>query len=103
MACPVIDIINYDHFGYTPATDTSYGGFADNLEFRWNEIPERENVRRNGDTSLPARTPTMAGGLFTIDRAYFYEMGSYDQGMDVWGGENIEMSFRVCSSLISYS
>lgn len=37
----------------------------------------------------------MAGGLFTIDRQYFYDIGSYDEGMEIWGAENIEMSFRV--------
>ena len=25
----------------------------------------------------------MAGGLFSIDRDYFYEIGSYDEGMDL--------------------
>lgn len=39
----------------------------------------------------------MAGGLFSIHRQYFYDMGTYDDQMEIWGGENLEMSFRVRS------
>ena len=63
--------------------------------FKRYRVPQREMDRRGGDRSKPLHTPAIAGGLFSIDRDYFYEVGSYDEGMDIWGGENLEMSFRV--------
>ncbi|XP_050535086.1 polypeptide N-acetylgalactosaminyltransferase 5 isoform X1 [Daktulosphaira vitifoliae] len=95
VVCPVIDVISDDNFEYVTASDMTWGGFNWKLNFRWYRVPQREMLRRNNDRTEPLRTPTMAGGLFSIDKEYFYELGSYDEGMDIWGGENLEMSFRV--------
>ncbi len=79
---------------YNGGGHAGYGIFTWSLFFTWGTMPER--VRSKLITGYePYPSPTMAGGLFTIDRNYFYEIGSYDEGMDIWGAENLEMSFRV--------
>uniref|UniRef100_A0A0A9ZCM1 Polypeptide N-acetylgalactosaminyltransferase n=1 Tax=Lygus hesperus TaxID=30085 RepID=A0A0A9ZCM1_LYGHE len=97
VVVPIIDVIDDKNFQYQNnggTYDFEVGGFTWNGHFTWIETPPEE-ARRRKSLAHPTRTPTMAGGLFAIDRKYFWEVGSYDEQMDIWGGENLEMSFRI--------
>ena len=45
---------------------------------------------------LSCRTPAMIGCSFVVNRKFFGEIGLLDPGMDVYGGENIELGIKVC-------
>lgn len=65
-------------------------------------IPERERNRTNDDPTAAIRTPGMVGGLFSMDREFFYKLGAYDGGMIIWSGDDVELSIRswVCGGKI---
>ncbi|KAL5006230.1 hypothetical protein ScPMuIL_015036 [Solemya velum] len=94
ILCNEIDLIDANTLQYGGTGSSSVGGFWWSLHFSWRPIPHHEVQRRKSSVD-PIRSPTMAGGLFAADRKYFFEIGAYDPGMDVWGGENLEISFRV--------
>ena len=98
VVCPVIDIINDQTFAYSRSFDSHWGAINWELSFRWFSVGHHELSRmrlRNYDQTSTYRSPIMAGGLFAIDREYFFEMGTYDSSLKIWGGENIEMSLRI--------
>ncbi|XP_063624582.1 putative polypeptide N-acetylgalactosaminyltransferase 9 isoform X2 [Cydia splendana] len=96
VVCPVIDVIddNTLEFHYRDSTSVNVGGFDWNLQFNWHPVPARERARHT-NTAEAVWSPTMAGGLFAIDKAFFETLGTYDSGFDIWGGENLELSFKT--------
>uniref|UniRef100_A0A671NR89 Polypeptide N-acetylgalactosaminyltransferase n=1 Tax=Sinocyclocheilus anshuiensis TaxID=1608454 RepID=A0A671NR89_9TELE len=94
VASPVIDIINMDTFAYVAASSDLQGGFDWSLHFKWEQLSAEKRAKR-ADPAEPIKTPIIAGGLFVIDRSWFNRLGKYDTAMDIWGGENFEISFRV--------
>ncbi|XP_011700985.1 PREDICTED: putative polypeptide N-acetylgalactosaminyltransferase 9 isoform X2 [Wasmannia auropunctata] len=96
VVCPVIDVIDDSTLEYhwRDSSGVNVGGFDWNLQFNWQAVPEREK-KRHKNAAEPVWSPTMAGGLFSIDRAFFERIGTYDSGFDIWGGENLELSFKT--------
>ncbi|KAM9331696.1 polypeptide N-acetylgalactosaminyltransferase 10-like [Pholidichthys leucotaenia] len=93
IVCPMIDVIDHDHFGYdTQAGDAMRGAF--DWEMYYKRIPIPPEMERD-DPSEPFESPVMAGGLFSVDRKWFWELGGYDTGLEIWGGEQYEISFKV--------
>lgn len=96
VVCPVIDVIDDASLEYhfRDSTGVNVGGFDWNLQFNWHGVPERERAHHS-HTAEAVATPTMAGGLFSINRNFFERLGTYDSGFDIWGGENLELSFKT--------
>ena len=51
--------------------------------------------KRRVHSWAPTHTPAIAGGLFSIDKDFFRRLGYYDPGFDIWGAENLELSFKT--------
>ena len=93
IACPMIDLINAETLIYS-ASPMVKGGLNWALNFKWDSVPS-DKLRTYDDFIKPINSPTMAGGLYAIHKDFFNHLGTYDSGMDLWGGENVELSLRT--------
>ncbi|XP_071108897.1 polypeptide N-acetylgalactosaminyltransferase 1-like [Haliotis cracherodii] len=91
---PAIPGIDKNTFAFKTDVDAKVlqvGIFTWSLVYTW-ETPRLED--RETPIS-PVKSPTMPGGLFAIDKDFFFHVGTYDDGMSFWGAENVEISFRI--------
>ena len=94
---PVVDNINYKTMGYEDwnNVDKVRGGLDWNFLWTFVEPDVRFGSSFGFDEIDPFPSPTMVGCAFAVDREFFFQSGSYDDEMMIWGGENVEMAVRV--------
>lgn len=103
--CPQIDVISDDSLAYVKSIDAHWGAFSWNLHFRW-FMPSADVINQKAQNpSKPYPTPAMAGGLFAVRKSLFWRLGGYDEGMIIWGAENLELSWRAwqCGARVEIS
>ncbi|XP_060622912.2 polypeptide N-acetylgalactosaminyltransferase 18 isoform X2 [Anolis sagrei] len=88
---PSFDNIKYDNFEIEEYP-LSAQGFDWELWCRYLNPPKSWWKLEN--TTAPIRSPALIG-CFIVDRDYFQEIGLLDEGMEVYGGENVELGIRV--------
>lgn len=96
VVSPVIDYIHKNTFEYIyqDIDDLRLGGFDWNLRFMWEVVPTA-TIQSRQHLAAPINTPVIAGGLFAIDKQFFARLGYYDEEFNIWGSENLELSFKT--------
>ncbi|XP_071371916.1 polypeptide N-acetylgalactosaminyltransferase 18 isoform X2 [Centroberyx affinis] len=87
---PSFDNIKYDTFEIEEYP-LSAQGFDWELWCRYLNPPK--SWWHRGNKSAPIQSPALIG-CFVVDRLYFEEIGLLDEGMEVYGGENVELGIR---------
>uniref|UniRef100_A0A8C2DN04 Polypeptide N-acetylgalactosaminyltransferase n=1 Tax=Cyprinus carpio TaxID=7962 RepID=A0A8C2DN04_CYPCA len=87
---PSFDNIKYDTFEIEEYP-LSAQGFDWELWCRYLNPPKSWWNLNN--SSAPIRSPALIG-CFVVDREYFAEIGLLDEGMEIYGGENVELGVR---------
>ena len=94
LAVPSVDPIDWNTVQYQQVAGQYVGSFDWNLVYFYKTI-RQEILDARKRTTDPIPNPVMVGCTHAIDRDYFFETGAYDETMEIWGGENIEHSFRL--------
>ena len=88
LAIPHLDTVNPYTIEYDPWRARMQGTFGWDLDYAWKYAPKMPS-----DLDL-VTTSAVSGSVMASRKDTFFHLGSFDEGMDIWGGENVEIVFR---------
>ena len=81
VVAPIIDVINKDNFNYIGADAFLTGGVSWAMVFRWDWLKEHEMKTMDHRNGL--RSPTIAGGLFSVCKFFFKIRRRFLRGLGI--------------------
>jgi len=91
VVVPRIDSIDAHTIDYVAWEQVALGSLTWSMDYIWKLAPSTPDV----DETQPLATATTIGCALAVDRRFFFELGAFDDGMLIWGGENLELSIRT--------
>ncbi|MBN3304574.1 GALT8 acetylgalactosaminyltransferase, partial [Amia calva] len=91
VVTPVFDLVRFNNLEVIPyiaasqAFDWALWCMYESFQPEWYNL---------NDKSIPGKSPSVMG-IFVADRKFFGEIGVLDGGMNIYGGENVELGLRV--------
>lgn len=93
---PSVGWINSETFAIdTGKAEGNRGAFDWGLTYYELEHPKRDDKADN------FKVPVLLGAIMAMNKSYFWELGGYDEKLEIWGGEQYEASLHFTSNLSS--
>ncbi|GIX80301.1 n-acetylgalactosaminyltransferase 6 [Caerostris extrusa] len=93
-----IDVIDFETLAYRAQDEGARGAF--DWELYYKRLPLLPDDLKCPDQ--PFKSPVMAGGLFAINKDFFWELGGYDEGLDVWEVSNMSCPSKYGNVEVKY-
>ena len=98
LAIQTIDVIDDKGTRQYSQAGHLLGTINDNFYFGWQSDRFGDwtpGKLERPDSRQPYPTPIGPGSLFAMRRDDFFQLGGYDEGLAVWGGENTELALKT--------
>lgn len=88
---PMVNFIDWNTIRYSDFVHSGHRGI-----FNWGlgYTMAKRLLKHDEDLADNFEQPTLLGAIVAFDRNFFFELGEFDDGLQIWGGEQFDLSFK---------